>query len=182
MTPLYTQCLNCKSEFDVSDNCRGYCTWHPGILSSHSLFNRLVLRQNVPGDKEVDHDSDFWADHYERCHGRYESFRDDPSYSEGITWTCCEKEGADEGCKSTKHKAAVNIISHTAPVHTPMEDTRVHNKGNNSYEDVIARAMKRRAEEEMTRPAYARCENCESKYDISNNTVRACRYQKRSNT
>ena len=36
MTPRYTQCLNCKPEFDISDNCRGYCTWHLGIKTYNS--------------------------------------------------------------------------------------------------------------------------------------------------
>ena len=58
----------------------------------------------------MDYDSSMWDDHDERCHGRYEDFEDDSDFARGFTWSCCEKEGDDEGCKSTKHKAKVNII------------------------------------------------------------------------
>ena len=51
-----------------------------------------------------------WDDHDPDIHGRYSDFEDDPEYSTAFTWSCCDKEGDDEGCKSTKHKANVNII------------------------------------------------------------------------
>ena len=65
--------------------------------------------------KTVDYESDFWADHDERCHGPYEAFEDDPGYAEGFIWDCCDKLGDDEGCKSTKHKAKVNLVVHAPP-------------------------------------------------------------------
>lgn len=61
-------------------------------------------------EKEVDYHSDFWADHDSRCHGKPSSFIDDPFYADGFTWSCCKEAGGDKGCKSTKHKAAVNIV------------------------------------------------------------------------
>ena len=60
--------------------------------------------------KEVDYDADFWADHDEDCHGPMDSFGDDPDFAEGYVWSCYENNGDDEGCKSTKHKAAVNML------------------------------------------------------------------------
>ena len=33
-TPRFARCENCKQEFDVSENVRGDCVWHPGMLSS----------------------------------------------------------------------------------------------------------------------------------------------------
>jgi hypothetical protein len=82
--------------------------------------------------KSVDYESDFWADHDENCHGPYESFEDDPHYAGGFIYECCDKPGDDEGCKSTKHKAAVNILVPEPP-------------------PVLAQSKKRKAEEETLR-------------------------------
>jgi hypothetical protein len=30
--------------------------------------------------------------------------------AEGFLWSCCGKQGDFKGCKSTKHKAPINII------------------------------------------------------------------------
>jgi hypothetical protein len=82
--------------------------------------------------KMVDYESDFWADHDVRCHGPYEAFKDDPNYAEGFMWECCDKSGDDEGCKSTKHKAKVNLVVPAPP-------------------PVLAPSKKRKAEEEKLR-------------------------------
>ena len=82
--------------------------------------------------KIVDYESDFWADHDVDCHGPYESFEDDPDFAEGFIWDCCDKPGDDEGCKSTKHKAKVNLV-----VPTPLP--------------VLAPSKKRKTEEEKVK-------------------------------
>lgn len=89
----------------------------------------------------MDYDSSMWDDHDPRCHGRYEDFEDDSDFARGFTWSCCEKEGDDEGCKSTKHKADVNVIV-LKPVVAPRPR--------------ITTAKKRKASEEIPRPAVAR--------------------------
>lgn len=63
------------------------------------------------GKKEYYDDDDFWADHDEDCHGYIDNLVDEPDYAEGFKWSCCDALGNDEGCKSTKHKAEVNIIN-----------------------------------------------------------------------
>jgi hypothetical protein len=68
------------------------------------------------GEKEVDWDGDFWADHDENCHGQIDSFVDDPDYADGFSWSCCNEPGDNEGCKSTKHTAPINQIRYTPPV------------------------------------------------------------------
>jgi hypothetical protein len=65
--------------------------------------------------KEAYHESDFWADHDENCHGPYDAFKDDSDFAEGFTWDCCDRPGDDEGCKSTKHKANVNLVVPAPP-------------------------------------------------------------------
>ncbi|RDW75420.1 hypothetical protein BP6252_06562 [Coleophoma cylindrospora] len=84
--PRYAACENCEKEFDVTDNHRGDCVWHPG-------------------SKEADYASDVWADHDENCHGIIDQLDDDPEYEDGFLWDCCEELGSVKGCKKTKHKA-----------------------------------------------------------------------------
>ena len=60
-----------------------------------------------------------WDDHDENCHGQCESFEDDPDYAEGFIWECCDKPGDDEGCKTTRHKARINIVA-AAPSSVPV--------------------------------------------------------------
>ncbi|KAI9769610.1 MAG: hypothetical protein M1839_003612 [Geoglossum umbratile] len=99
-TARMATCENCDQEFDVTLNERGDCLWHPGI-------------------KTVDYDSDFWADHDVNCHGPYDAFEDDDNYAEGFMWDCCDEPGDDEGCKSTKHKTASNIVVPAPPPPVP---------------------------------------------------------------
>ncbi len=81
---------------------------------------------NAPvGNKEWYDDDDFWADHDEDCHGRFDDLVDEPDYAEGFKWSCCDTLGDNEGCKFTKHKAKVNIVD---------------------------KALKRRAGDELPRP------------------------------
>jgi len=95
-----------------------------------------------------------WDDHDPDIHGRYSDFEDDPEFSTAFTWSCCEKEGDDEGCKSTKHKADVNIIV-LKPVVVPQPPA--------------ATTKKRKASEEILRPFFARCENCNWRFDVNDN-------------
>jgi hypothetical protein len=102
-----------------------------------------------------------WDDHDPDIHGSYSNFEDDPEYSTAFTWSCCEKEGGDEGCKSTKHKADVNIIV-LKPVAVPQPPA--------------ATAKKRKASKEILRPSFARCENCNWRFDVNDNNKKDCVY------
>jgi hypothetical protein len=92
-----------------------------------------------------------------------DSFKDDPDYAEGFTWSCCNEAGDNEGCKSTKHKTRVNVVRYPSPVTVSIPATT---------------SRKRKAEAEVARPIYARCENCETRYDVNDNTTKACIYHK----
>jgi hypothetical protein len=60
----------------------------------------------------------------------------------------------------TKHKAKVNVVGGLAAI-------------------AEQASRKRRAEEEIERPLYARCENCEQRYDVNETILgasRSCAY------
>lgn len=148
MVPRNAKCLNCGENFDVTCNERGDCRWHTG-------------------EKELDYESEFWADHDERCHGPMKSFFDDPGYADGFIWDCCQESGSNEGCKFTKHKAAVNEIRYPPPVVISSAEL---------LNNVLANSKKRKAEAQMQRPIYARCGNCERRFDVDDNNTKSCVY------
>ena len=57
------------------------------------------------GDLEPDYDSDFWADHDERCHGIIDSDFCRKEYPDGFLWTCCDEIGTHPGCKFSRHQS-----------------------------------------------------------------------------
>ena len=61
------------------------------------------------GEKEVDEDGDFWADHNENVHGRYEDHEDDPDYAGGFRWNCCDGLGEEDGCVQSKHEPTTTV-------------------------------------------------------------------------
>jgi hypothetical protein len=61
----------------------------------------------LAGQKEFDDDNDFWADHDPVHHGDPEDYIDDSGYAEGFVWSCCEKRGNEDGCKTSRHRAGV---------------------------------------------------------------------------
>ncbi|KAK4209183.1 hypothetical protein QBC37DRAFT_430711 [Rhypophila decipiens] len=79
-------CVQCEESFDPDDNQVKECRYHNGEL-------------------EPDDDSDFWADHDERCHGTIDSDFCRKEYPQGFIWTCCDKLGDEEGCKLGRHEA-----------------------------------------------------------------------------
>ncbi|KAK5675881.1 hypothetical protein LTS10_011613 [Elasticomyces elasticus] len=83
----YETCMKCEEEYDVQVNEKGMCVYHPG-------------------SKEVDGDSDTWADHDWRCHGEPDAHVDDPDYADGFMWDCCEAPVSAEGCETDRHRPA----------------------------------------------------------------------------
>jgi hypothetical protein len=61
------------------------------------------------GAKDWDDEAPIWDD-LEEHWGHPRDFADDDDYSEGFEWSCCNERGDHEGCKSTKHKADINVI------------------------------------------------------------------------
>ncbi|KAB8300885.1 hypothetical protein EYC80_002813 [Monilinia laxa] len=54
--------------------------------------------------KDVDHDSDFWADHDDDAHGDPQSFEDDPDFAEGFIWDCCKQLATEKSCMNSRHE------------------------------------------------------------------------------
>jgi hypothetical protein len=54
---------------------------------------------------EPDYDSDFWADHDERCHGIIDSDEMRDEFPDGFVWTCCDKLGSEPGCQVGRHQS-----------------------------------------------------------------------------
>ncbi|KAI9642674.1 hypothetical protein NHQ30_008405 [Ciborinia camelliae] len=79
------ECENCKEDFDIENNTKVDCWYHPG-------------------EKEVDDESRIWADHDYRVHGEPDRHENDPTFADGFEWTCCENSGDAKGCKNTRHK------------------------------------------------------------------------------
>ena len=55
------------------------------------------------GEKTIEYDGDFWADHDDDCHGDPMSFIDDEDFEDGFKWSCCDDEIRSAGCEKTTH-------------------------------------------------------------------------------
>lgn len=77
------------------------------VLSQLPLVD---TKMNIIGKKEFNDDDDFWADHDENCHGQYRDLIDEPDYAGGFSWSCCDRPGDDDGCKSTRHRTKANEV------------------------------------------------------------------------
>lgn len=78
----FATCTHCSEEFDVADNGKDSCVWHPG-------------------GREADYRADIWADHDEDCHGRISDLEDD--FPESFIYSCCKRVGTAEGCRIGRH-------------------------------------------------------------------------------
>lgn len=57
-------------------------------------------------EKEVDYESEIWADHDPECHGdpQLPPIMEDPAYEDGYLMPCCEKRPYSLGCIISRHK------------------------------------------------------------------------------
>ena len=79
----YAHCVNCKEEFDVTDNMDDAgCVYHEG---------------------ELEVDEDMFEDHDEDCHGPMDSDQNRIDFPEGFAWNCCDEDGRSEGCQTGRH-------------------------------------------------------------------------------
>jgi hypothetical protein len=42
-TSRFVECENCEEEFDLGDNLRGWCVWHPGTLLPPQTLNLSIF-------------------------------------------------------------------------------------------------------------------------------------------
>lgn len=79
----------------------------------------------------------------------------------GFLWTCCDEQGDNPGCKSTKHKAPINLIVKKAPV------------------VALRRVQKRKAVEAIQivqQSERARCKRCHQRFAVYEIKRTACLY------
>ncbi|KAB5575651.1 hypothetical protein GE09DRAFT_1281479 [Coniochaeta sp. 2T2.1] len=80
-------CQNCGDGFLEEHNDDEACFHHPGYL-------------------EVDDESDFWADHDEKCHGTIDTDEMRKAFPDGFIWDCCGESGdGKRGCEYARHEA-----------------------------------------------------------------------------
>ncbi|KAK5739401.1 hypothetical protein LTR17_005306 [Elasticomyces elasticus] len=63
-----------------------------------AIATAASARAHHTGQKEVDYNSDIWADHDDRCHGYPEALVNDPDYAWGMKWSCCGQSGDGVEC------------------------------------------------------------------------------------
>jgi hypothetical protein len=122
--PRFVECEDCEEQFDLGDNLRGWCVWHPGApLPFKTLYQSIFLQHGLrsnSGDKEIDEDHETWDDWEEGMRGPMEDTASDSEFAGGYIWTCCQKRGDEDGCKETRHKSSVNrVVKSKAEFVTP---------------------------------------------------------------
>ncbi|KAK5693398.1 hypothetical protein LTR97_009967 [Elasticomyces elasticus] len=83
----YETCKNCKEEYDVQVNEKGFCVYHPG-------------------SKSVNEESKFWEYHRYEMYGEPCLLLNEPMFEEGMCWDCCEQSMSAGGCRTNRHKPA----------------------------------------------------------------------------
>ncbi|KAF7946199.1 hypothetical protein EAE96_009202 [Botrytis aclada] len=78
------ECENCGFDFDIEDNAKGDCFFHPGERQLDENYREDWLWPN---------------------YGEPWKSVDDPEYADRFFWTCCEGAADAEGCVDTRHKA-----------------------------------------------------------------------------
>jgi hypothetical protein len=97
---LYEICIQCDVEYNVLENNKESCIWHPGTpMLCYIFFSESML--TCAGNREADYESGFWDDHDEE-HGVISELGDE--YPEGFVWDCCKQVGTHEGCQIGRHR------------------------------------------------------------------------------
>ena len=56
------------------------------------------------GQLEPLYDSEVWADHVERIHGRIDTEENKKEFPKGFEWDCCQRRGDEVGCEVDVHR------------------------------------------------------------------------------
>ncbi|OJD11156.1 hypothetical protein AJ78_08018 [Emergomyces pasteurianus Ep9510] len=79
----YAICSNCDEEFDILNNSKESCCYHP--------------EESVP-------DYDFFVDHDEEIHGIIDSDETREEFPEGFNYECCGRRGDENPCTVDRHR------------------------------------------------------------------------------
>jgi hypothetical protein len=111
------ECKNCKGYYQVDDNTKKRCRYHPCKLSPalFRFFNTGSLCLHyflaLVARPEVDSSSKTWCgEHDYRVHGVPEELVDDPTWKDGFMVPCCYKEPYESGCVVSRHEPKVNTV------------------------------------------------------------------------
>ena len=83
----YTTCKNCEQEYDVTENAKNCCAWHPGELEMRDL--------------DVPYLSDFDIEDFR---GPVEEQFNKEDFPEAWLWTCCKGDTEEEECMTGRHR------------------------------------------------------------------------------
>ncbi|RLL95035.1 hypothetical protein CFD26_103566 [Aspergillus turcosus] len=81
--PRYAQCINCKDQYDVTDNHGEACYYHPGFPEP---------------------DEDAWADHDEWMNEDVNTKYWREEYPDKFYYPCCDRRYGDEECEIGWHE------------------------------------------------------------------------------
>ncbi|KAM7183279.1 hypothetical protein V8F33_013695, partial [Rhypophila sp. PSN 637] len=84
--PTLAVCVQCEEAFDTADN------------------NDSTACQHHDGDLEYDEESNFWCDYYDGPSRYSEEAKE--LYPGGFIYSCCGKDGEQDGCKVGRHAAS----------------------------------------------------------------------------
>jgi hypothetical protein len=85
LRPRYVTCEQCNDQVYVTLNDEWPCIWHDGELDWNSAHKT-------------------WWDWDRYTYGDPDTDENRGNYPEGFLWSCCNKDGYDEGCINSPHK------------------------------------------------------------------------------
>ncbi|KAJ5752918.1 hypothetical protein N7520_009835 [Penicillium odoratum] len=93
--PRYSKCKNCEKEFDVLENSKKACRYHPACALADE-DSRLFVDNDMFGPNEADLDPDMKK-----------------KYPDCFVYECCDAtmEENPDGCETAWHREAVSTIS-----------------------------------------------------------------------
>ena len=110
------ECKNCEEYYEVKDNKKKRCRYHPCKFSSvlFRISNTgsicLLYSLALVAGPELDLRSKAWDYHDYRVDGHAEDLVDDPTYKDGFIMSCCYKRPYESGCVVSRHKPKVNTV------------------------------------------------------------------------
>jgi hypothetical protein len=109
------ECKNCKQFYQIEDNQKGVCRYHPCkflmIVTIYRLRDGDICLPSLfalPAEPEVDLESTTWEDHDPNVFGEPEDLTDDPTYEDGFIMSCCDKRPSEAGCVISRHKPNID--------------------------------------------------------------------------
>jgi hypothetical protein len=111
------ECKNCKEYYEVDDNRKKRCRYHPGEFFRPALILHYISHQwhllkitlVLVGKQKVDYNSKAWDEYDYRDQPDQEDpiLMNDPAYEDGYYMSCCYQRPYEDGCVVSRHKPIV---------------------------------------------------------------------------